>query len=485
MRNLSIAFLFVFLFSVSFVWAQKDGDLKIEPYVFENAKKEKTDAEFGRVTVPENRRNKSSRMIEIAFVRFKSTNPNPGPPIVYLAGGPGGSGIASAQFERFPLFMAMRQFGDVIALDQRGTGSSKPSLSCKETVDQPLNRAGLPDQMIRGALDRARSCAEYWRGQGVDLDGYNTAENADDIESLRKALGVSKISLWGISYGTHLGLAFIKRHESSVDRSILAGVNGLDDRRKLPGDVQSVLVELAKYAAADPAIKNIVPDLLGLMKSVFDELEKHPASAEITDPQTKEKVTVVFGKTDVQFLVAQGLGDARTIRSLPLAFYAMSKGDYKAMAGNVLSFRKGRIPSAMFGTMDCASDGSKERYARIKKEEPGTILGNAINLMIADSCPAWKVTDLGDAFRSPVKSQVPVLMISGTLDGRTPPVRAEDARKGFPNSTHLIIEGASHDNDLFLSTPKIADTMFAFMRGEKLPADIKTVTTPAFEFRKP
>jgi pimeloyl-ACP methyl ester carboxylesterase len=105
------------------------NNLTISPYTFENSKKEKVEAELGRLTVPENRSKKNGKTIEVAFVRFKSTSANPGPPIVYLAGGPGGSGIQSAQYGRFELFMSMRKFGDVIAYEQRGTGLAKPNLS--------------------------------------------------------------------------------------------------------------------------------------------------------------------------------------------------------------------------------------------------------------------------------------------------------------------------------------------------------------------
>ena len=103
----------------------KSGTLKLKPYAFEtNDKKDKVDAEFGTVFVPENRSDPESNLIELAFVRFKSTAKNPGPPIVYLAGGPGGSGIGTARGSRFPLFMALREIADVIAFDQRGTGFS-------------------------------------------------------------------------------------------------------------------------------------------------------------------------------------------------------------------------------------------------------------------------------------------------------------------------------------------------------------------------
>src|SRR5678816_4756912 len=85
--------LFVCTMSVS---AQpKAGTLKIKPYAFANSKGEKTAAEFGTLLVPEKRGDPQSNLIELAFVRFKSTAAKPGPPIVYLAGGPGGSGTVS------------------------------------------------------------------------------------------------------------------------------------------------------------------------------------------------------------------------------------------------------------------------------------------------------------------------------------------------------------------------------------------------------
>jgi pimeloyl-ACP methyl ester carboxylesterase len=98
---------------------QKAGTLKLRPYTFENSKGEKVESEFGTLLVPEKRSNPDSNLIELAFVRFKSTAKNPGAPIVYLAGGPGGSGIGTAMGSRFPLFMALREIGDVIAFDQR------------------------------------------------------------------------------------------------------------------------------------------------------------------------------------------------------------------------------------------------------------------------------------------------------------------------------------------------------------------------------
>ena len=73
----------------------------------------------------------------------------------------------------------------------------------------------------------------------------------------------------------------------------------------------------------------------------------------------------------------------------------------------------------------------------------------------------------------------PYLFISGTLDVRTPPSNAEEVRKGFSNSVHLIVDGAVHSDPLFLSSPKIKEVMLEFMRGEKLSTT--TITLPPLE----
>ena len=114
---------------------------------------------------------------------------------------------------------------------------------------------------------------------------------------------------------------------------------------------------------------------------------------------------------------------------------------------------------------DCLSGASRGRFKIIEREAKNTLLGNAANTEFPEVCAAWGNPDLGEKFRAPVKSKVPVLFISGTLDGRTPVSNAEAVLKGFPNSTHLIIEGAWHSDPLFLSSPKIKDVMLEFMRG--------------------
>ncbi len=476
----------VWLFLVSILAAtssaaqQKAGDLRIKPYTFENAAREKTEAEFGTLLVPEKRSDPHSNLIELAFVRFKSTAKSPGAPIVYLAGGPGGSGIGAASGSRFPLFMALREIGDVIAFDQRGTGYSKPNLGCADRLSMPLDVGPSKAAALKAIQESSANCARFWRElQRVDLTGYNTNESADDLEDLREALGVKKISLWAISYGTHLALATIRRHPQSIHRAILAGTEGPDHTYKLPSNVQKHLEDVAAAVKADPELSKDIPDLLGLMKSVFDRLESEPAKVEITDPRTKQKVTVIVNKFVMQYIAANNIG-TNVLAVYPALFYRASQGDLTDAAQGWLNISRDGIGNAMSYMMDCASGMTAARRDQIQREAKGTLLEDISNFPFPDVCQEWKAPDLGDTFRAVVRSDVPVLFISGTLDGRTPISNAEEYRAGFSNSTHIIIENAVHSDPLFLSSPKIKEGMLEFLKGQ--PVTATRIVAPPLKF---
>ena len=240
----------------------KSGDLQLEPYLFEAQDGHKVEAELGHLFVPENQSNSHSKLIQLAFVRFKSTAKNPGTPTVYLVGGPGGSAISQARGVGFPLYMALREAGDFILLDQRGTGMSKPNLTCREKLNYPVDKPLEREELLSLYLEQSRACAQYWRSQGVDLSAYNTNENADDVEALRKALNIPKLSIFGTSYGTHLSLAVIRRHGENLYRVVIAGIEGPDHTYKLPSNVQSNLEQVAQMYKADPNIGKAIPDFL-------------------------------------------------------------------------------------------------------------------------------------------------------------------------------------------------------------------------------
>jgi pimeloyl-ACP methyl ester carboxylesterase len=414
--------------------------------------------ENGQFDVPENRSNPNSRSITIKYQRFPSTAKKPGYPIVYLAGGPGGSGIGSLQGTRRAIVEAFREYGDVIAYDQRGTNKSGPKMTCDESYaadpSKPLDRTA-----INAMIQALKPCVDKLRAEGVDIAGYNTRENAADLEDLRKHLGAEKLILWGISYGAHMGIAALRDNGAHIDRVILAGIEGPDDTYKLPSDQQTLLEEIGRRAPGD---------LLASIRNILRELERSPKKVTLTHPTTGQSTELVLGPLDLQVEVADRLFAPENFSTLPDFITRIERGDWTALALAAATMRFGSTRSVMSVAMDCASGISASRKAVIADEASRTLLGDAVNIPFPEICAAVNVPDLGDAFRSPLRSNVPALLISGTLDGRTRPRQAEEFRRFMPNAQHLVIEGAGHSDPLFLSSPKILEAMKAFLRGEPL-----------------
>jgi pimeloyl-ACP methyl ester carboxylesterase len=154
--------------------------------------------------------------------------------------------------------------------------------------------------------------------------------------------------------------------------------------------------------------------------------------------------------------------------SLPSFFHRLSKSDFTPLAERAFEFRKSPVGSMMAWMMISSSGVSAERYNRVTREAKTALLGNAINFPYPEIREALGNPDLGPRFRDPVKSKVPILFISGTLDGRTPVANADEVRKGFPNGHHIIVEGASHGYDLFFFAPGMRELMADFLRAKPL-----------------
>ncbi|MFQ6029126.1 MAG: alpha/beta fold hydrolase [Dehalococcoidia bacterium] len=441
----------------------------LTPHLFEAADGTPIAGEWGRLLVPENRANPASNRLEIPFVRFKTSVPDPGTPTVFLNGGPGEETLAIVP--QFLPFVPELPF-DLILVEQRGIGHSRPRLDCPGTYHLPLDQPLDFETMLAAASAFTEGCARSWEEQGVDLAGYNVREMAADIDALRQALGYDQINLLGGSFGSHHGLAVLRFFGEHVDRGVLSAVEGPNHTIKLPSTIQGHLEELDRMVRADSELSRDIPDFLELMATVLDRLEQEPATVEITNPESGEQVAVTVGKLDLQLVTANGLGRTDFLRALPSRYYAMSQGDFSWLAEEVLSHRTGRSGSLMSALVDCASGATMARRAQIQQETQGTLLGNAINGVQFELCDSLEYSDLGDQFRADLQTQVPVLLVSGSLDARTPVSNAEEVLKGLAEGQHLILEGVSHDfalgDELFL---QFIQTQSQFLMGGPLATE--------------
>lgn len=432
----------------------------------------------GFVRVPELRRpdGTSSGSIDLAVVRLRRSGlPARSTAHVILAGGPGDSGVnlvlglarqgTSAVWQMFD--------GDVIGIDQRGTGRSRPNLEAAARYDLPLDKPGSPDGWLPHIDRTSRSVAADFRARGIRLEAYNSRESADDIADVRAALGYERFTLWGRSYGSHLALATVARHPGIVDRLVLVSPEGPNHTWKLPSQVDLVIRRLVERGATD---------LEAHIRQVLARLTAEPARVLVTDPQSGVRSTVVLGAFDVQWITAQALGDPRLVATLPAAFRDMAQGNFERMA-QVALLRRSRagVESAMKHLMDLSSGATVERTRQIENEAREALLGNAINFPGMFVGTAWApVTDLGEGFRKPVKSNIPTLILVGDLDPRTPVVNAREIAITLPAATIVVLENATHQFDVFGSSA-IRAVLGQFLRGEAVTTS--TLALPAIVFQ--
>lgn len=432
--------------------------------------------EQGSLEVPENRRKKESRSISIAFIRARSTLEKPGSPVFLIAGGPGGSSIAMV---RGMIRGGGRWFldllgGDVIGVDQRGVGESQPNLTSSTVYGFSPEEPGDRDKMLLRILEVCRKEAEHWRSQGVDLSGYNTAESADDLDAVRRALGYEKISLWGGSYGSHLALATIRRHELHVDRALLIGPEGPDHTIKLPSYTQEGLELVAEKIRQHPSLGKEIPDFVGTVKTILDRLEREPVYVEIDG----RKVGV--SKFDVQRSLANAIGIVhRSLVEVPAMITDMARGDFKAFARELMTSRpREGIRSAMQMVMDGASGLSEERRKQIENEKGNCLLEDAVNFPFPDAAHAWSIEDLGEEFRGPLRSEVPILFVVGDLDSRTPIRNAKELMTTLPNAHLIEVENAGHDTNVL--QPELRRAWHDFFAGRAV--ETQRVVAPPVKF---
>ncbi|MGB0524002.1 MAG: alpha/beta hydrolase [Flammeovirgaceae bacterium] len=451
--------------------------LTLENTHFKSASGIKVPAEVGTFKVPENRANPNTEEISIHFIRLKSTNPNPSAPIFYLSGGPGASSTWQARDKHYlESWLPYLELGDVVLVDQRGTGAGSERVLYLTNEDIPedlfIDEKVQNDYFSKMKQD-ARAALEQ---RGVDLAGYTTTENAKDLDALRHVLGYNKISLIGFSYGTHLGQAYLKYYGEQVENAVLVGVEGLNHTLKLPYAMDTHFRKIALMANADPKVSKEVPDLMALYEKLIKKLEKEPITLEVNSPLTQKKMKVKIGAYALKMLLIYDIGDASDLPVFPRLLYSIDQGDYSALTwfmqkriGNVYGIH------GMASTMDPASGATASRRQVIKEQKENSLFGELFGYEKDEN---WSTPDLGDAFRAPLISNVRTLFMSGTLDFNTPPYQAEEVRWGFSNSSHIIVKNAGHEQ--VLTHPKANEAIIRFLKGENV--DEVTLTYPKLEF---
>ena len=176
--------------------------------------------------------------------------------LVVNPGGPGGSGVQYALGARSELPAAVLARFDIVGFDPRGVAASEPALSCMTgpqldqylaTDDMPANAAQLATVVGQSKLYAAR-CAQ---NSAALLPYVGTQNAARDMDVLRAALGESRLTYLGKSYGTYLGTWYAQLFPARVRALVLDGAVD-PDTPSLQDDItqaEGFQVALTSFAA--------------------------------------------------------------------------------------------------------------------------------------------------------------------------------------------------------------------------------------------
>ena len=263
------------------------------------------DLQCGTVSVPLDYLHPDQASLTLAVTRAPiPAGAHPTRTLVFNPGGPAESGnlILPVLLGLFPPSLR-RQF-TIVSFDPRGTGSSGPlrcgtSPSVLASADPVPSAAGRPLPGTPAFTAMAQSC--QYRASAL-ASSLTSTDNARDLDRIRQALGLSRISFYGLSYGTVLGTVYADLFPHRVDRMILDGAVDLDASLVQQAEEEAPAIEQSLHhlfatCAADPACP-LGRDPEGSFRALADSLTMHPLPA----PGGGDPVPVTVGDLDTATL---------------------------------------------------------------------------------------------------------------------------------------------------------------------------------------
>lgn len=414
--------------------------LALEPCQLEGTEGE---TRCGTLEVFEDRAARSGRTIKLKFVVLKALSSTAKPDAVFpLHGGPGAPAAQLIELAHGGILEPVRQDHDLVFLDQRGTGGSNP-LNC-DVADNPKDLASFFGEIL--PRDKVRACREKLQPV-ANLRLYTTPIAMDDLDDVRAALGYDKIDLLGLSYGTIAAQVYMRRHPEHVRSVFLVGVATPNIKQPLlfPRSAQHAMDMLFADCAADETCRRAFPDLQKEFAAVLSRFDKGPVAIKLVDPASRKRVQVnVYRSSFVERLRLAMYGtDSQSL--VPLIIHRAYLNDYVPFEVAAVQLSPGAgVSRGMYFTVTCSEGVAFITDNDLVSETRGTFVGEERVKRHQEACQEWPKGDIPASYIDPVKSDLPVLMISGEVDGSSPTWFGESAIKFLSNGRQVKIRYFGH-----------------------------------------
>jgi pimeloyl-ACP methyl ester carboxylesterase len=380
-------------------------------------------------------------------------NIDPEHPLIYLNGGPGGTSLIDAELlVTKPGVHQLVVDRDWVFFDQRGTGRSIPALYCPETDFKGI-----------------KACRDKFIKEGVDLSQYNSVQISNDMEALRKALGVKQWNLWGSSYGSRLAFTMARLYPASV-RSIIHEAPDLPEGQEVVGDyrgIEIVVDKLFSKCAADAACSSRFPQLRSRFLAALPRLREQPLS--IGDERLDDNRAVnfvsdwLFGGFYLSFehriqnlltyLDAVARGDGALMLQIERGLaqqheIEQKKVEQKEHPPNPFPV-EGRIHRGQSFSVDCNEEKSfesMEEYERAagKSEVMRSLFGKDLGAYYLQRCALWPSGRAEPIENTHVYYDGPQLVFTGELDASQSGPAGYEIAMLYANARNVVFKYGTH-----------------------------------------
>jgi pimeloyl-ACP methyl ester carboxylesterase len=399
------------------------------------------------VVVPLDRSGKVPGTIRIRAARIRSRHAVL-PPVIGLTGGPGQAGVIFAADYDYILPAAGR---DLVMLDQRGTGASG------------LLRCRSLEHSFNGAV--ASAVAACGRSLGARRSFYTSADSAEDIEALRVRLGVPRIALFAVSYGTRVAVEYARRYPQRVERMVLDSAISIDApdplARETLGAVGRVLRTICRTGCGGAQAHPVVD-----MARLVPRLRQRPIRRVVR--RGGRRVPISVGADDLLDLLFASDLNTPLMRRIPPAVRSALAGNSGPLVRLKLSMARGDSTStegisdfspAVYAATTCeestlvwdptATPEIRRRQARAAADAtPNSYFAPfdrlaGLNFGLLPVCGEWPARERVVKPAPALPITVPTLVLSGDLDLRTP---LEGARylAALLHGTVVVEQGVGH-----------------------------------------
>jgi pimeloyl-ACP methyl ester carboxylesterase len=349
--------------------------------------------------------------------------------LLALTGGPGQGGVAYTRRFR-SVTGALRKDYRLVMIDQRGTGAH--ALRCPA-----LQKAVGTSDLTAPPRGSVEACA---RRLGPGRRYYSTADTVADVELLRRALAVPKLTIDGVSYGTYVAERYAIAHPGNVDRLVLdsvvpaAGLDGLEAdgmrevarvldlacrAQRCPGDPARDLAAVVARRKDGPALYDTLvalsvgaPSFPGVLPALREARAGRPARLERLIRVVRRAQRAPAG------VLSQGLHAATACADLHTPW----GGPTAPLGGREAALRK-----AAAATNPAPFDRA-------------TVIGNGL----IQTCLRWPPTPAPPPSPGGDLPPVPTLLLAGDRDLSTPLPWAREQAARTPRGRLVVVRGSGH-----------------------------------------